>query len=66
MKTYESERKELFEWLQKETSQYYAAVEKDMKEKKFSKDSEHGKKQHETEMEYNRRLLELKRKYKIK
>ena len=65
MKTYESERRELFEWRLKESSEYFKALKKDREKGIFSKDSERNMKMHEIDMEYNRKLLELKRKYNV-
>lgn len=66
MKTYESEKKELFDWLCAETAEYFKALKKEETEKGLSRDSELDIKQHNVEMEYNKKLIELKRKYNIK
>ena len=66
MKTYETERKDLYNWLLVETNKHSIAMRKRIAEHKLSRDSDLTQKQHETEMEYNRRLIELKKKYNIK
>lgn len=66
MNTYDSEKRELFEWLQKKTAEYDAAWEKQFEEHGVQgRDSELTRKHQLDVQEYNRRFQELKKKYGI-
>lgn len=65
MNSYDKEKRELFEWLKKEHEEYYAAVKIKMENGTLARDSMEGLKYQMAVREYNRKLLELKRKYNI-
>ena len=66
MKTFESEKKELFDWLCGEQKRYDDALEERRKKGIFSRDSEAGLRYQEARLEYNKKFLALKKKYNIK
>ena len=66
MKTYDSERKELFDWMTQVMNEYFEEGRKDLKEGNLQRDSEANRKFLEAHMEYNRKLIDLKKKYGIK
>ena len=65
MKTFETEKRELVDWLLSERDKYHAEVDKMIAEHKLSRDSEAGLRYQEAKCEYNRRLVALKVKYNI-
>ncbi len=66
MKTYDTERKELFDWLLVKTAEYETRQDKEIKDRGLQRDSDSTWQYHYTVMEYNRKLIELKKKYGIK
>ena len=66
MKTYDSERTELYEWLKQQQAEYSNAFWKAAKEKRVHRDSEANRKYKEAVREYNKKLLALKGKYGVK
>lgn len=65
MKTFETEKRELFDWLTEEQKRYFDAVDEMHAKGIFSRDSEAGLRYREATFEYNRRLVALKVKYNI-
>lgn len=66
MKSFESEKRELFDWLCKEKEKYRNAVKKMRSEGIISRDIEAGLEYQKAKLEYNQKLLALKKKYNIK
>ncbi len=65
MNTYESEKKELYDWLLEKDKEYHAAEKKEEKTG-LKRDSEANYQFQLTIQEYNKKLRELKKKYGIK
>lgn len=65
MKTYDVERKELFDWLNQETEKYFSEVKKAIKENRIQLDSNANSDYLKAHREYNQKLLALKMKYGI-
>ena len=65
MKTYDVERKELFDWLNQETEKYFSEVKKTIEENRIQLDSNANSDYLKAHREYNQKLLALKMKYGI-
>ncbi|MCI5728625.1 MAG: hypothetical protein MR374_03660 [Clostridia bacterium] len=65
MKTYDVERKELFDWLNQETEKYFSEVKKAIEENRIQLDSNANSDYLKAHREYNQKLLALKMKYGI-
>ena len=65
MKTYDVERKELFDWLNQETEKYFSEVKKAIEENRIQLDSNANSDYLNAHREYNQKLLALKMKYGI-
>lgn len=65
MKTYDIERKELFDWLNQETEKYFSEVEKAIEENRIQLDSNANSDYLKAHREYNQKLIALKMKYGI-
>ena len=65
MKTYDVERKELFDWLNLETEKYFSEVKKAIEENRIQLDSNANSDYLKAHREYNQKLLALKMKYGI-
>ena len=65
MKTYDVERKELFDWLNQETEKYISEVKKAIEENRIQLDSNANSDYLKAHREYNQKLLALKMKYGI-
>ena len=66
MKSYDEEKKALFDWFMGEAEEYYAAVKNKLDNGTLARDSMEGLKYQKARMEYNKKFLELKKKYNIK
>ena len=63
MKTYDSERRELYNWIKGKFDEYWSAVEKEKRPEEVGKLEQ----QQQTYMrEYNEKLKVLKKKYNVK
>lgn len=65
MRTYDVERKELFDWLNQETEKYFSEVKKAIEENRIQLDSNANSDYLKAHREYNQKLLALKMKYGI-
>ena len=65
MKTYDVERKELFDWLNQETEKYFSELKKAIEENRIQLDSNANSDYLKAHREYNQKLLALKMKYGI-
>ena len=65
MKTYDVERKELFDRLNEETEKYFSEVKKAIEENRIQLDSNANSDYLKAHREYNQKLLALKMKYGI-
>ena len=65
MKTYDVERKDLFDWLNQETEKYFSEVKKAIEENRIQLDSNANSDYLKAHREYNQKLLALKMKYGI-
>lgn len=65
MKTYDSERKELFDWMTKATKEYFEKSRKAHKEGYTGRDSEANREFLEAQREYVLKMRALKKKYGI-
>lgn len=63
MKTYDSERTELYNWLQSKFDEYFSAVKKERRSEEIGKLE---RQQQEYVREYNEKLKALKKKYNVK
>mgnify|MGYP005786582069 CR=1 FL=1 len=65
MKTYDSEKKELVDWMRQKDDKYFEAAMKEIREHGVKRDSKLNYEHHLDVQEYNRRLRELKKKYGV-
>lgn len=63
MKTYDSERTELYNWLQATFDEYFSAAKKERRPEEIGKLE---RQQQEYVREYNEKLKALKKKYNVK
>ena len=65
--SYEAEKKELFEIYKKKTEEYFKALDEEIKTRGYpTRDSVLDYQHHLDNMEYNKKFLELKKKYGVK
>ena len=65
MKTYDSERKELVDWMAQVTNEYFTKARKTDKEGRTGRDSEATREYSEAQREYVLKMRALKKKYGI-
>lgn len=65
-KSYEEEKRALFDWLCEKVNEYHDKVEEMHANGIFSLDSEAGLECEKARMEYNEKLIALKKKYNVK
>lgn len=65
MKTYESERKELFDWMNRATDEYFDEVKNVLKKGNVERDGEANRKHLAIHREYIQKMRALKKKYGI-